>query len=157
MFNKKPKTIEYTYDDFNEGITSIVNNINAVGTQYNKIVGLVRGGMPLATRLSYILEIPLVPLTWSTRDFEDKEINETIPDDLNAGQKILLVDDLLDTGETVRQVLETFGDYPKENISIACLYLNTDQETMPDFFHKTISRSEDERWIDFWWENKDVL
>lgn len=156
MFNKS-KEIDYTKEDFDEGITSLVNNINAVGTTYDKIVGLVRGGLPLATRLSYILDIPLVPLTWSTRDFEDKEINETIPADMNAGQNILLVDDLIDTGETISQVIETFGDFPKESLSIACLYLNTDQDIMPDFFHKTISRKEDERWINFWWEDKVVL
>ena len=98
-----------------------------------------------------------MPLTWSTRDFEDKEINETIPADMNAGQNILLVDDLIDTGKTISQVIETFGDFPKDSLSIACLYLNTDQDVMPDFFHKTISRKEDERWINFWWEDKDVL
>lgn len=157
MFGKDNKEIEYSKKDFDEGITSLVNNINAVGTNYDKIVGLARGGLTLAVRLSYILEIPLVPLTWSTRDFEDKEINETIPADMNAGQNILLVDDLIDTGTTLSQVIETFGDFPKENLSIACLYLNTDQDIMPDFFHKTISRNEDERWINFWWEDKDVL
>ena len=76
---------------------------------------------------------------------------------MNDGQKILLVDDIIDSGETIRQVIETWGDFPAENLSIACLILNTDQETLPDFFHKTIDRKEDERWVKFWWENEDVL
>ena len=56
MFTKTNE-INYTKEDFDEGVTSIVNNIKAVGTNYDKIVGLARGGLPLAVRLSYILEI----------------------------------------------------------------------------------------------------
>ena len=40
----------------------------------------------------------------------------------------------------------------RENISIdACIY-NVDIDITPDFRDQTISRKEDQRWVDFWWE-----
>ena len=153
----KKKEINYTHSEFEAGVKQIVNNNRATGTEYSRIVGLVRGGLPLATRLSYILEVPITTITWSTRDFAEKEYNEIVAEDMNNGQKILLVDDIIDSGETIRQVIDTWGNFPEQNLSIACLILNTDQETMPDFFHKTIDRKEEKRWVKFWWESNDVL
>ena len=113
----KKKEINYTHSEFEAGVKQIVNNIRATGTEYSRIVGLVRGGLPLATRLSYILEVPITTITWSTRDFAEKEYNEIVAEDMNNGQKILLVDDIIDSGETIRQVIDTWGNFPEQNIS----------------------------------------
>ena len=115
----KKKEINYTHSEFEAGVKQIVNNIRATGTEYSRIVGLVRGGLPLATRLSYILEVPITTITWSTRDFAEKEYNEIVAEDMNNGQKILLVDDIIDSGETIRQVIDTWGNFPEQNLSIA--------------------------------------
>lgn len=156
MFGKK-KNIKYDFKDFNAGVSSIVNNIEATGAKYSRIVGLTRGGLVLAARLAYILDLPITTITWSTRDTGEKEWNETIPEDMNAGQSILLVDDIIDSGETIKQLTESWGHYPTDNLSIACLYLNTAQDIMPDYFHKTIDREKDKTWIEFWWEDANVL
>ena len=50
--------------------------------------------------------------------------------------------------------LVVFDDLKMENISIASLFWNVDQETTPDFFHRTIERSKDDSWVKFWWEKK---
>jgi len=153
------KKINYTYDDFEEGVESIYKNIMAVGQPYDRIVGIARGGLFLANRLSYKLELPMTPLSWSTRDGNEKECNAWIPEDINNGDKILIVDDIIDSGKTIREILEdwnssVFEDLKVENISIACCYWNVDQETTPDFFHRTIERSKDDGWVEFFWEKK---
>lgn len=70
-----------------------------------KIVGISRGGLTLATVLSNRLNIPMVPLEWQTRDgfFRDvvKVINITNFHDVS---KILFVDDICDSGTTIREI-----------------------------------------------------
>lgn len=149
--------LDYTFEDFEEGVEQHYNNLLALGTQFDRVVGIARGGLFLATRLSYKLGIPMTPVAWSHRDTAERESNCWIPEDINDGQNILLVDDIIDSGETISSLLEDwdssiFEDLKRENITIACCYLNTAQDIMPDLWHKTIDRNTDDSWIKFWWE-----
>lgn len=142
----------YSYKDFEKGIDKIYNNIMAVGNPFSRIVGLTRGGLVPAVVLSHKLDIPLTPIQWSNSEEGEKEFVEWISEDLNLGQKILIVDDIVDSGQSIKGLLESWGDFPKENVSIASLIYNTDQEVLVDFFDTCIERSKDKRWFDFWWE-----
>ena len=152
------RNIKYTLEDFQEGIDKLTDNILAVGNPYNRVVGICRGGLFPATMLSYRLKVPLTTLSWSLRDYNDeKEYVDWIAEDMNAGQRILLVDDIIDSGETINSIIDSWKDVvddtlDMENLSIATLMYNTDLDMVPDFWHKTISRKEDQRWVDFWWE-----
>jgi len=90
---------DYTYNDFEKGIDKIYNNIMAVGNPFNRIIGLTRGGLIPAVVLSHKLEIPLTPLQWSNSEDGEKEFVEWITDDLNQGQKMLIVDDIVDSAK----------------------------------------------------------
>lgn len=151
--------MNYTYEDFEAGVEHIYNNIMAVDNPFNRIVGVTRGGLFLATRLSYKLGIPMTTVSWSTRDSDEKETVAWIPEDINSGQHILLVDDIIDGGRTIKEIIDNWESclpepLDRDNLSIACCVLNTDQDIMPDFWHKTIERSKDSTWINFWWEQK---
>tara|TARA_R100001460_G_scaffold4800_4_gene13560 strand:- start:29070 stop:29528 length:459 start_codon:yes stop_codon:yes gene_type:complete len=152
MFKKKE--IVYGHEAFEEGIEKIYNNIMAVGSPYSRIIGLSRGGLIPAVFLSHKLDIPVTPLVWSTRDSGEKEIVEWIPEDLNNGAKYLIIDDIVDSGQTIKTLFESWGDFPKDNISIASLIYNSDQELMVDFFDLSIQRSKEKSWYKFWWEDK---
>lgn len=149
--------MNYTYDDFEESVDHIYNNIMAVGNPFSRIVGVTRGGLFLAARLSYKLGIPMTAMSWSTRDTAERESVAWIPEDINSGQHILLIDDIIDSGQTIKEIIQDWEDSVPEpldmnNLSIACCILNTDQSIMPDFWHKTIDRSIDKDWVNFWWE-----
>lgn len=154
------KTIEYSRRDFDTGVDTIVNNILAVShhTPYHTIVGISRGGLMLATRLSYKLDIPLTPVQWSSDPEQERVSLAWMGEEINEGKNILLVDDIIDSGNTIQSLIDDWQEstvdetLDRNNLSIACCYLNTDQDIMPDFWHKTIERSKDKRWIDFWWE-----
>jgi hypoxanthine phosphoribosyltransferase len=151
--------MDYTLKDFEEGVEHIYNNIQAIGQPFNRVVGVTRGGLFLAARLSYKLDIPMTAMSWSTRDSTEKESVAWIPEDINNGMRILLVDDIIDSGVTVKEIIQDWRDsvpdeLDMENLSVACCVLNTDQDYMPDFWHKTIERSKDDSWINFCWEKK---
>ena len=151
--------INYTVEDFEEGVLSIYKNIQAVGNPFNRIVGIARGGLFLANRLSYMLDVPMTPLSWSLRDGDERESNVWIPEAIQQGENVLIVDDIIDSGDTLRSILEDWNgniveDLRMENVSIATCFWNITQETTPDFFHKTIDRNESDSWVEFWWEKK---
>tara|TARA_B100001093_G_scaffold216852_1_gene208095 strand:+ start:774 stop:1091 length:318 start_codon:yes stop_codon:yes gene_type:complete len=105
MFKKKE--VEYGHNAFEEGIEKIYNNIMAVGQPYSRIIGLSRGGLIPAVVLSHKLDIPVTPLVWSTRDSGEKEIVEWIPEDLINGAKYLIMDDIVDSGQTITTLLDS--------------------------------------------------
>jgi len=153
--------IDYSYDDFRDGVEQICRQVRQSGYEPDYIVGIVRGGCIPAVHLSHNLKIPTVMVSWNTRDKSTfgNESNTWIPEDLHNGKKILVVDDIVDGGDTIRELLadwhkstSVLGELPLQNIRIAAMYYNTAQETPVDFYHRTINRDEDKRWIVFHWE-----
>lgn len=153
--------IDYSYSDFSSGIESITKSIQSSGWTPDYIVGIVRGGCVPAVYLSHKLKVPLVTVAWNTRDTTifGQESNCWIPEDIHDGKKILIVDDIVDGGDTIRELLEDWrqstagiGDLPLQNIRIAAMYYNTAQDVNVDYYHLSIDRNEDQRWVVFPWE-----
>lgn len=152
--------IDYTHDDFIKGIKNIVGQIKSSGEKFDYIVGLVRGGAIPAIYLSHALKLNVVMVHWSTRDRTDwsNESNCWIPEDLVAGKKILIVDDIIDGGNTITSLLEDWKTsvrdiIPQENIKIAALHYNPNQTIKADFYDQIVDRSEDSRWVTYEWES----
>jgi uncharacterized protein len=151
--------IDYTYNDFRAGIDDIANQITASDYRPDYIVGVVRGGAVPAVYLSHKLKIPVVMVAWNTRDDPEfgNESNHWIPEDINDGKKILLIDDIVDGGDTIKELLADWqssvdGTLNTDNIKIAAMWYNTAQDVVVDFCHRTIDRNEDQRWVVFDWE-----
>ena len=111
------------------------------------LVGIMRGAAPIIDILSRILKLPtayIVIQSYSGKGIEDKqgklmfarEISSlAVPKDFN---KVLLVDDLSDTGLTLNKSIEWLKNYKpiKENINeirTACLWKKKSSVFVPDF------------------------
>jgi len=138
-------TYDFTYDMFNEAIDNIVRQVNNKKIKYNYIVGLTRGGLIPATVLSHRLKVPMLASNWDT---DRKKPSLTLMDILdNPRNKVLLVDEILDTGKTIQSFMEIHG-----KTDVAVVVWNKEQPVIPDYHHMTIKRSEFSDWIEFWWE-----
>lgn len=149
--------IDYTYEEFIEGINKIADDIKQSGFNPDYIVGIVRGGAIPAVYLSHKLRIPVQMVHWSTRDSDNRESNLWIPEDVNDGKRVVIVDDIVDGGETIKELLEDWNssirdELKLDNIRVSSMIYNTSQPTNVDFYHRTIDRSYDNRWIHFPWE-----
>lgn len=151
--------IDYDQITFLEAIDDLVKQIKSVNWKPDYIVGIVRGGAVPAVYLSHKLKIPVQMIHWSSRDDLNcgNESNCFIPEDINCGKRILLVDDIVDGGDTIREILADWDSSIRqalvvENIRIAALVYNTAQDTKVDFFHTKVDRNEDNRWFVFPWE-----
>lgn len=151
--------IDYDYVTFRAAIADIASQVKMSDFEPDYIVGIVRGGAIPAVYLSHALNIPVVMLHWSSRDNQvgGNESNCWIPQDLLDGKCVLLVDDIVDGGETVRQIIEDWGnsvrdELPLRNVKVASLVYNTRQDVSVDFYHTEVDRDADKRWFVFDWE-----
>jgi len=138
-------TYDFTFDRFNEAIDSIVQQVHNKKIKYNYIVGLTRGGLIPATVLSHKLDIPMLASNWDT---DRKKPSITLMDILDDPRnKVLLVDEILDSGKTIDSFMDIHG-----KTDVAVLVWNKEQHVVPDYHFMAINRSEFSVWIDFWWE-----
>lgn len=144
------KTIDYTIDHFDSDVDLLHEWIKSEGEQYDVVVGLARGGMPLATAMSYRLDLPLDMITWQTRSGTHKNIPRRVQDAVEDGEKILLVDDIIDSGRAMGEVLHALGS--PTNVHLAVIYQNIAQPLHAKYAARNINRQVEKRWINFWWE-----
>lgn len=150
---------KFTYDDFFESVDDIKELMLLEDWKPDLIVGLVRGGAVPAVYLSHRLDVPALMLHFSTRDSKtgvevefDQNISK-IEEYEKAGKRILIVDDIIDSGKTMQILLDklNYKDYTN-NIRIACLIYNVSQSVKPHYSYMLIDRVIDDRWFHFPWE-----
>jgi hypoxanthine phosphoribosyltransferase len=133
---------------YNTGIDSLCEQIINSGNRYDFIIGICRGGLIAATSLSYRLDIPLKIVTIQT--YETRYTDVTISRSIIAGYNILLVDDIVDTGDTIKQLQDI---WQIDKIDTACLVYNDAQNKVSaDYRHIIIDKDKDPEWITFWWD-----
>lgn len=144
--------MNYTYDKFVDDIDRIEKAVINSEKHYDYIVGIVRGGAIPAVCLSHKLGLPMKCVSWST--FHGDQMKESawdIAEDIAEGKRLLIVDDILDSGRTFRELLADWGA-KRDQIDIAVLIYNVDQDIVPDYCGRKIDKSVDPSWITFWWE-----
>lgn len=148
------------------------------------IVGITRGGLVPAVMLSQYLDVPMHTLNVSFRDddlgpesnlwmaedafgYINKEdrVDDAIISSLKNRKNILIVDDINDTGRTLRWIKddwesgclpgsEIWNDIWHHNVQFATIVDNDASEFKGvDFAGLIINKHEDPCWIEFPWEN----
>ena len=142
----------YDFMMFKEDADSLVEQITNSGKFYDYVVGVVRGGSIPAVYLSHRLEIPMRTVSWST--FHGDQMRECamdIAEDVAEGKSVLIVDDILDSGRTLRELIADWG-CDRDKVGIATLLYNPKQEIKPDFYGRLLDRDRYKGWVYFWWE-----
>ena len=148
-----------SWADHIEGINSIGKAILASGWKPTAILGISRGGLIPAAMLSYMLSYMLdVRCIQAVRvEHYDDQNNRLASgarfiDGLQpfatldiTTERLLIVDDIVDTGETLKLVRQAVQDHA-DQIKAAALYVRSNQKHATDWYWKV----EDE-WIVFPW------
>ena len=149
----KDKKVYYSGEQIHSYILNIAREMYKDNFRPDYIVGLSRGGLVPATKLSHYLDIPMYALN-------KDEYNLWIPEDALEGKHILVIDDINDTGATIRKLKEEWsesqGDWGKVfhvgNVKFATLINNEASEQTVDYFGLTINKHENPEWCVFPWE-----
>jgi hypoxanthine phosphoribosyltransferase len=142
---KKERMMLYTYENYCEGIKSLYTQISS-SHRPDYLCGIYRGGLVPAVHLSYKLNIPL--LTLNRRDPKSATaIREYLT---SPRSSVIMVDEIIDSGETVRFVNSLFD----RDFKWASLVFNTmlSDEISP-FYHATIDRTKTSEYVIFHWDN----
>jgi len=141
----------YSYDKFNDGINSIVEQIKYQNYKFDYIIGIARGGLIPATVLAYKFKKPILLIEWSNRDSGIKNISSEVYQ-IIQNNRILLVDDILDSGLTIKQLSNYIS-----NFKTATLVYNIEQDVPCDFYHVKIDRNVNKEWVTFWWDTEEIM
>lgn len=138
-----------TWADVNAQTQELIRQMAVAEYTPEVIVGVARGGLYPALLLSNYFNAPLVTVQCQLRD-GDSSYSTTSP--IPSGKRVLLVDDINDTGATLLKIQERWG--PVVDFKTAVLYNNESslfQET--GFSAVDINKAEDDAWIVFPWED----
>lgn len=141
------KQVSYEYISF---IVDLLEQ--RVRKNYDFIVGVGRGGLIPATMLAYKLKKKVISFginTYNDVVQTDKYVIYqpiTIP---TTQSKILVVDDICDTGNTFNIIRDIYGKEDHLDIEFASLFVKDNKSHLVDYYGLSVS---DGIWLDFPWE-----
>jgi len=140
---------QYRYEDFKNDTNKLIKEVTEFNPQ--TIVGIARGGLTLAHCMAEGLEIREVQtLRTELYDKTCKRDELTLFDtcEFNGVQRILVVDDIADSGETLDAIMKHLQErYRDIEFKSATLFYKESSVYEPHFW---INEAND--WIDFFWE-----
>ncbi len=123
---------------------------------FDHVVGIYRGSLGMAAHVSNTFSVPMSIIGFQTRDGKDNEpywMHNALAE-VNAykeGQTIMVVDDIYDTGNTMRQVMDfikksRIRPSPYPDVIGHCLFGKRNKDKV------SYSQYHDGSWIVFPWE-----
>ena len=114
-----------TWDDMTTYVDELVSEIKVKGFKPTGVYGIPRGGLILATLVSYKMNIPLL---------------------MGASDGCLIIDDIADSGRTL--IHYTSNDTQFNKYYISTMFYHQRSMVKPDFY----KFEKDDKWIVFPWE-----
>jgi hypoxanthine phosphoribosyltransferase len=147
-----PKYEYLTHGDMDSYYAEAIRKMTIDNFKPHVVFAPMRGGADFGIKVSNYFDIPFESIQWQTRDGSEKDITRlkelyTTYD----GKNILIVDDICDSGETLRGIEHASG-YNRTNIRFAVAIENIECSFACDYSAREISRTEDTQWFIFPWE-----
>jgi len=139
-----------TWDDYNRLIERLAVIVHDSGWQFDSIICLARGGLRVGDALSRIFDKPLGVMTTSSYRASGGTVqgNLKIGSQISAAEevtrgRVLLADDLVDSGDTLQAVLpELRRRYPAiGEIRTAVLWYKSVSVCRPDYYAQFLETS----------------
>lgn len=146
-----------TWNEIYEMLLDLAEKIRKNGFKPDVIVGVSRGGWPPARVLSDLLNTP--NLANVKAEFylgvAETKGEPTLTQPVSTavlGKKVLIVDEVADTGKSLKLVKEHIIKKGAAEARIVTVYYKPWSIVMPDYYEKKTSR-----WIVFPWETKETI
>lgn len=118
------------------------------------VLGLARGGLPLAVALSNKLELPFMSLHYAAKEGKGTSapgytLNDKNLDSLK-GKNVLIVDDIADSGLTLKMVSDyLYNVVEVEGLQSLTWVYRKGSQVEPDYYFQSINHP---FWVVFPWE-----
>jgi len=150
---EEPKKNYFSTGQMRNALLQIEDQMVHSNWMPSMVIGINRGGLIPSVYLSHRLRVPHESITVKLRD----DVKATKPDlsqlekSFAFQHKILIVDDINDSGDTLQYIEQNFGR-PKDKVRFAVLVNNKPSKTIVDYFGYEINKEDVPSWIVFPWE-----
>lgn len=146
-----------TWEQIYEMLLNLANKIRKDGLKPDVILGVSRGGWPPARVLSDLLENPELAnvKTEFYMGVAETKSEPTITQPVSISvqdKKVLVVDEIADTGKSLRLIQSHLKKQGASEIKIATIYYKPWSVVTPDYYEK-----ESSAWVVFPWERKETV
>lgn len=157
--------LSLSWQDVQYSVQEILRQMQKQDWRPDIVMGVDRGGLPISTMISHYLGVPHETVKVSLRDDPQTESLLWAPEDVIAGKKILLVDDINDSGATQKWLMEDWASsvagvepdfiskYWHLSVRFAALVDNEASGQYTDYCGMSVNKAENDIWIDFPWES----
>lgn len=139
-----------TYDQLHLAAVTIVKEARTMGW-IDAVVAPSRGGLLFGVIASHKLNVPLIPIQYSSKEGkgDDKNHDNVLPE-ITEGSTVLLVDDIVDSGQTIKEIIDHYTSKGIRVIS-ASFHYKEGAVVHPDLYFWRIP--EDSEFIMYPYEN----
>ncbi len=156
--NSEPQREVLTYELFGTAVTDLAHQVVDDGFEPDIVLAIARGGLGLAMGLAYALDVKnlsAVNVEFYTGVDERLEMPVMLPPTPAAvdltGMRVLVADDVADTGKTLESVRDFLADHVAE-ARTAVIYEKPWTVIRPEYVWRRT-----DSWIDFPWSSKPPL
>ena len=149
---------EYQVPTWNQIYDMLLSQAQKIQTyKPDIIIGIARGGLIPARILTDLLETPQLATiqiefyTDINQTRQEPTLKQTLTTQI-TGKKTLIVDDIADTGKSLKLAKTHLQQQGALEIKTATLYTKPQSTTTPDFYEKQTTS-----WVVFPWETKETL
>jgi len=134
----------------------LAEKINSSNFNPEILIAITRGGLVPGRIISSLLSNPrLYCIKYEYYDKDDKptkfpQLTQTLSFDLK-GKKILLIDEIADTGDTLREALKYLNSLHAEEVKTAVMHYKPHSSFHPDY-----SIEKTNKWIVYPWEEESI-
>ena len=133
---------------------ALAEKVRAGGKQFDLVIGIARGGMPVAMVVSDHLGVRVDFINVKSYDGiaqrSAPKILSTLTEGI-AGKSILVVDDLVDQGDTLETLKEFLGRQGPKLLETAVMFKKPWSREDPDYFLEVV-----DKWVVFPFELSEV-
>ena len=158
--------LHISWDEYHRKTEQLAIQVHKDGWGFNQVVCIAKGGMRVGALIARIFNVPLAILSvesYKGVGIKNKKGAITFSRDLaktspNIGSKVLLVDDLADSGVTLKKSIDWmehfYGFYLDEPIRTAVLFYKAVSKYKPNYFVDYLQESP---WIHMPYEKYEEL
>ncbi len=144
-----------THDQFVADVRALAAQLSADHWAPEFLIGIGRGGLVPAVYLSHALGLPTLSVDHSTNapDFAGAALKR-LAARTRAGERLLVVDDINDSGATIARLRELFAEAgaDESQVRFATLLDNIRSISRVDYRARTLDRAVTKDWFVFPWE-----
>ena len=145
--------VKYWYinwTDYGRLSAELAKRIHASGVGFDLVIGIARGGIPLAMVIADALAVRIDMINVKSYTGIGKRGRLRVLSTLTGGvrgRRILIVDDLVDAGETMKKITKYIKLHEPAMMKTAVLFKKPWSTFDPDFYLK-----ETDKWVVFPWD-----